>query len=94
MKNTDAKLKKLAQKCTVMIAKSGVSREDGLLIVLNMLRYHSSLCMSKAEHDAFVNGIKALLQQIVSGTCLDMGNGHGERKGLDAQLPQEEDDYG
>ena len=69
MKNTDAKLKKVAQKCTTQIAKSGVSREDGLLIVLNMLRYHSSLCMDKAAHDAFVNGIKALLQKIVAGTC-------------------------
>jgi hypothetical protein len=69
MKNADAKLKKVAQKCTMLIAKSGVSRADGLLIVLNMLRYHSSLCMNKAEHDAFDNGIKALLQRIVAGEC-------------------------
>lgn len=59
-------LQDLAEQCTMTLAtgwrRGLVSAEDALLVVLNMLRYHSSLVMDKARHDAFMIGIKALLQ--------------------------------
>jgi len=61
--NSEEKLQNLAEKCTLLFAKSGVSAMDALLIVLNMLRYHSSLVMDDASHDAFMDGFKSLLQR-------------------------------
>lgn len=62
-KRKEKKCQKVAEACTELIIKSGVSHENALTIVLNMLEYHSSLIMDTASHDAFIDGLKALLRR-------------------------------
>lgn len=68
-KRIEKKCQNIAEKCTNLIIKSGVSEQDALAIVLNMLEYHSSLMLDTASHDAFIDGLKALLRRtFVSNT--------------------------
>lgn len=64
MKKTksEKKLQNLAETCTGLIATAGVSDEDALLVVLNMLQHHSSLVMDSASHNAFIDGFEAMLR--------------------------------
>ena len=47
------KLDGLCEAVTLEMGKSGISKEDALLVVLNVLRYHSSLCMDEHAHAKF-----------------------------------------
>lgn len=62
-KRIEKKCQNVAEKCTNLIIKSGVSEEDALAIVLNMLEYHSSLMLDTASHDEFIDGLKSLLRR-------------------------------
>ncbi len=62
-KKSEKKLQDLAETCTGLIATAGVSAEDALAIVLNMLKYHSSLMMDTARHDSFIAGVKLVLRR-------------------------------
>jgi hypothetical protein len=64
-KRSEKKLQSVAEKCTFLIATEGVSAEDALVIVLDMLRYHSSLVMDPDRHEAFVEGVVAVLRREV-----------------------------
>ena len=59
---SEKKLENLAETCTGLITTAGVSDEDALAIILNMLKYHSSLMMDTATHEAFIDGLKSLLR--------------------------------
>jgi hypothetical protein len=61
--NSEEKSQNVAEECTLLLARSGVSAMDALAIVLNMLRYHSSLVMDEASHDAFMKQFQALFQR-------------------------------
>jgi hypothetical protein len=67
--NPETTLQNLAEKCTRLIATADVSAEDALVIVLNMLRYHSSLVMDPISLDAFTDGLKSLLRHSVASNC-------------------------
>lgn len=60
---SEKKLQNVAETCTGLIVTAGVSAEDALAIVLNMLKYHSSLIMDQANHDSFIAGVKLVLRQ-------------------------------
>lgn len=63
--NNEDKLQDVAQECTNLIFNSGITTLDGLLIVLNMLTYHSSLVMSKDSHNVFIRGLKRQLRRAI-----------------------------
>ena len=66
MSADDNRNKEVAQQCTLLIAQSGVSKEDSLLIVLNMLNYHSGLVIGSGSiHAEFIAGVKSHLQQAI-----------------------------
>ena len=65
------KLQNLAETCTGLIATAGVSAEDDLVIVINMLRHHPSLVMDPESHDAFMDGFNALLRRTTATNSHD-----------------------
>ena len=73
-RKSEKKLQNLAETCTGLIATAGVSAEDALLIVLNMLQHHSSLVMDTASHDAFIDGLKSLLRHTVASNCISQSS--------------------
>jgi hypothetical protein len=62
-KTSEAKLQELAEQFTHTMATEGISRDDALLVVLNMLRYHSGLCFDKDMHEAFMEDFTMLLRR-------------------------------
>jgi hypothetical protein len=62
-KTSEAILQELAEQFTHTMATEGISRDDALLVVLNMLRYHSGLCFDKDMHEAFMEDFTVMLRR-------------------------------
>lgn len=62
MTNED-KLVRLAEQCTLLIEESNVSNSEALLVVLNMLNYHSNLLMEQGEHELFLGDVQEALRK-------------------------------
>ena len=62
-KSPEGKLQELAEQFTHTMATECISKDDALLVVLNMLRYHSGLCFDKDMHEAFMEDFKVLLRR-------------------------------
>lgn len=73
---SEKKMQNMAQTCTRLIAKAGVSAEDALVIVLDMLRYHSGLVMAPDRHEVFVDDVVAILRREVVSD--ELGNDLGD----------------
>lgn len=55
----------LAKECTLLIAKSGISKEQALAVVISMLNYHSYLVLGDEQHERVMNGLGELLETVV-----------------------------
>jgi hypothetical protein len=60
---SNEELMRLAEQCTRLIAESGASRTEALLVVLNMLNQHSRICMEAGEHQLFWGDVEQALQK-------------------------------
>lgn len=63
-KNSD-RVTELAKECTLMIAKSGVSKKQALAVVISMLNYHSYLVLGDEQHERVMDGLGELLETVV-----------------------------
>ncbi len=61
---SEVQLKNIAQSFTMLMATNkGISKWDALSVVLGMLHFHTSLCMDKRIHRAFLAEVNEALQR-------------------------------